>query len=269
VEEVELELLLEGVWRQWGLDFRHYQRGSALRRVMNAVHAEGVNNISALQERVLRDELAMSRLTKALSVSTTAMFRDPDFFLSFRQRVVPHLFTHPFVRIWHAGCSTGEEVYSLAIVLAEEGLYEKARIYATDLNAEALEKAQRGVYSLRLMQEYTHNHLLAGGKSPLSQWYTAQYDHALFKKALRKNVVFAQHNLTIDGSFNEFNVILCRNVLIYFDKELQGRAHRLFYESLRRFGVLALGKSESLQGSPHEPDYEPLVDLQPIYRRRA
>lgn len=268
-EAIELELLLEGIYRLYGADFRHYARASLRRRVWNQVKDEGVSSISQLQARVLHDSDAMERLLLQLSVNVTTMFRDPSFFLAFRKKVVPHLFAHPFVRIWHAGCSTGEEVYSLAILLQEEGLYERARIYATDMNPVVVEKAKAGIFAADQMQEFTQNYIRAGGKASFSDYYTAQYEHAIFKSSLKKNIVWAQHNLAQDGSFNEFNVVLCRNVMIYFDNELQARVHKLLHQSLRRFGVLALGRRETLQHTVIQEEYEPIDEVERIYRRRA
>ncbi|HEX6837788.1 MAG TPA: protein-glutamate O-methyltransferase CheR [Polyangia bacterium] len=267
LETIELHLLTEAVFRRYGLDFRNYALASLRRRVQLAMQEEGARTISALTDRLLHDPPAMERLLLRLSINVTAMFRDPGFFLSLRQKVVPHLRSYPFVRIWHAGCSTGEEVYSMAILLAEEGLYDRCRIYATDMNEVALQRARDGIVSLDAMQEYSTNYLRAGGHGSLSDYYTANYGHAIFRQALRKNAIFSQHNLVTDGSFNEFNLILCRNVMIYFNTALQNRVHQLLYASLRRYGVLGLGRKESLRGTPHEPDYEVLDDGERIFRR--
>ncbi len=268
-ETIELDLLLEGIYRLYGSDFRQYARASLRRRVWNMLRDERLDSISALQTRVLHDREAMERLLLHLTVHVTTMFRDPSFFLAFRKKVVPHLFSHPFVRIWHAGCSTGEEVYSLAILLQEEGLYDRARIYATDMNPLVVEKAKSGIFPAGQMQEFTQNYIRAGGNSAFSDYYTAQYEHAIFKSSLKKNIVFAQHNLAQDGSFNEFNVVLCRNVMIYFDPELQTRVHRLFHQSLRRFGILALGRRETILHTAHEHDYDVVDERERIYRRKA
>ena len=216
---------------------------------------------------MLHDPAALDRMLLDLSVNVTAMFRDPGFYRTFRDTVVPMLRTYPFIRIWHAGCSTGEEVYSMAILLHEEGLLERARIYATDINEVVLRHARSGIFPLNRMQEYTENYIKAGGTRSFSEYYTAKYDGALFNAALTKNVVFSQHNLVTDQSFSEFNVILCRNVLIYFDKALQERVHQLFYESLSTFGILALGSKESLRFSKFEGCYEPLSAAEKIYRK--
>jgi len=209
----------------------------------------------------------MERLLLDLSVSVTAMFRDPGFYQVFREDVVPLLRTYPFIRIWHAGCSNGEEVYSTAIVLEEEGLLERTRIYATDINAAVLQQARAGIFPLNRMQEYTENYIRAGGKRSFSEYYTAKYDGALFSPSLTRNTVFSQHNLVTDRSFAEFTIIFCRNVLIYFDRDLQNRVHTLFYDSLVMLGILALGSKESLRFSQYEPCYEKLHPRERLYRK--
>lgn len=269
LEALEIELLTEGIFRHYGVDFRHYAYASLRRRIWNSVVAEKVTTVTALLDRVLHDTDAMERLLLQLSVNVTAMFRDPSFYRAFREKVVPLLRSHPFIRIWHAGCSTGEEVYSMAILLEEEGLYDRARIYATDMNENVLAQARKGIFPTSVMPEYERNYAQTGAKAQLSDYYLARYDFALFRQSLRRNVVFAHHNLVTDGSFNEFNVILCRNVMIYFDRELQGKVHQLFHDSLRRFGVLALGRKESLRGTAHEGDYSELDAVEKIYRRSA
>jgi chemotaxis protein methyltransferase CheR len=195
------------------------------------------------------------------------MFRDPSFWLAMRKQVMPTLRTYPFLRVWHAGCSTGEEVYSMSIILHEEGLLRRSRIYATDINEAVLAQAKVGIFPLTKMQEYTQNYQRAGGSRSFSEYYTAKYDGALFDPALMENVVFSQHNLVTDRSFSEFNVILCRNVMIYFDRPLQSRVLGLFRESLGRFGVLGLGKKESLKFTAEEQSFEPLVASEKIYRK--
>jgi chemotaxis protein methyltransferase CheR len=267
LERTEIELLLEGVFRQYGFDFRSYAYASIRRRLWKRVDAESLGNLSELQARVLHDQDAMERLLLDLSVNVTAMFRDPNFYQVFREQVIPLLRTYPFIRIWHAGCSTGEEVYSMAILLEEEGLYDRTRIYATDINDLVLQQARRGIFPLDRMQEYTENYIRGGGGRSFSEYYTAKYDGALFDQRLVRNVAFAQHNLVTDRSFSEFHVICCRNVLIYFDKDLQNRVHSLFHDSLVRLGVLCLGSKESLKFSKYEACYERLHDAEKIYRK--
>ncbi|MDA1052882.1 MAG: protein-glutamate O-methyltransferase CheR [Planctomycetota bacterium] len=266
-EDIELDLLLEGIFRLYGFDFRNYARASLRRRIANCMGDEGATSISGLQEKLLHDPDGMERFLLQLSVNVTSMFRDPPFYSTLRSNVVPLLRTYPFIRIWHAGCSTGEEVYSLAILLEEEGLYDKTRIYATDMNEPVLEKAKAGIFPVAKMQEFTTGYLKSGGRGTFSEYYTARYDSAVFRSSLTENVVFAQHNLATEDSFNEFNLILCRNVMIYFNKVLQERVHKLFYESLCKFGVLGLGAKESLKFSPYEERYEALDSQNKLYRK--
>lgn len=267
LEKIEIDLLLEAIYRHYGFDFRSYAYASLRRRIWKRVRAEGLETVSALQDLVLHSPPAVERLLHSVSVNVTAMFRDPSFYRAFRQKVVPLLRTYPFIRVWHAGCSTGEEVYSLAILFTEEGLYDRVRMYATDINDTVLQQARAGIFPLDKMQEYTQNYLRAGGTHSFSEYYTAAYDGALFSPALRERVVFAQHNLVDDRSFAEFNVILCRNVMIYFDRTLQDRVHQLFYESLPTYGILALGSKESLRFSAFEDRYEELDAREKIYRK--
>jgi chemotaxis protein methyltransferase CheR len=209
----------------------------------------------------------MERLLLDLSINVTAMFRDPTFYRAFREKVVPLLRTYPFIRIWNAGCSTGEEAYSMAILLAEEGLYDRTRIYATDINQAVVDRARAGVFPLDKMREYTENYIAAGGTRSFSEYYATAHDSASFSRSLVDNVVFAQHNLVQDRSFNEFNVITCRNVMIYFAKPLQERVHGLFYDSLATFGVLALGRKESIQFTELDACYEALDPAEKLYRK--
>jgi chemotaxis protein methyltransferase CheR len=267
LETIELQLLLEGVYRQYGFDFREYAPASLKRRVWRRVHAERTRTIAGLLERVLHEPDAMQRLLLDLSINVTSMFRDPTFYSALRKKVVPFLRTYPFTRIWVAGCSTGEEVYSLAILLHEEGLYERARIYATDINEAVLERARAGVFPLEKMQEYTENYIRAGGTRSFSEYYLAKYEGALFERTLTENVVWAPHNLVQDRGFNVFNLILCRNVMIYFDRPLQNRVHELFHESLERFGILALGHKESIRFTGFEERYEELDAQEKLYRK--
>ncbi|MBW4647489.1 MAG: protein-glutamate O-methyltransferase CheR [Kastovskya adunca ATA6-11-RM4] len=267
LEVIEIQLLLEGLYRYYGYDFRNYALASLKRRIWNTIRAENLSSISGLQEKVLHDPACLERLLLGLSVNVTAMYRDPGFYLAFRQKVVPLLRTYPFIRIWHAGCSTGEEVYSLAILLQEEGLYHRCRIYATDMDETVLKQAKAGIFPLKLMQQYTQDYLHAGGKRSFSEYYTAAYESAIFRSSLRENLVFSPHNLATDSSFNEFNVILCRNVLIYFNQTLQARVHKLLYESLGMFGILGLGRQESLKFTPHCEDYEAIAAREKLYRR--
>jgi len=266
-EDVEVDLLLEAVYRIGGFDFRNYARASLRRRIQNRLKAEKVETVTRLLDKVVHDPSCMDRFVRGLAVNVSAMFRDPGFFQSLRTHVVPLLRTWPYIRVWQAGCSTGEEVYSLAIMLAEEELIGRCRIYATDMNDGVLDRAREGIYPLDLMQKYTQNYIRAGGTHAFSEYYTAAYGNAIFRPGLRDQVVFARHNLVTDGSFNEFNLILCRNVMIYFNRPLQDRVHRLLYDSLANFGVLGLGAREALSLTPVRDRYAPLGVPHRLYRR--
>jgi chemotaxis protein methyltransferase CheR len=267
LEAIEIELLLTGLVRRYGYDFRNYARASLTRRIRHALREEGLSSISSLQEKLLHDEAATLRFIEALSVHTTGMFRDPEVYRSLRTQVIPLLKTYPFVRIWHAGCSTGEEVYSLAILLQEAGIYQRCRIYATDISDAVLKRAQEGIFPLRNMRDYTLAYQRAGGENDFSSYYAADHAHAIFRQPLRRQLVFSQHSLVCDAAFNEFHLIVCRNVLLYFDQSLRQRALDLFYNSLVSFGMLALGKKESLRYTQHEPLYQELGANLRVYRR--
>jgi chemotaxis protein methyltransferase CheR len=266
-ERIEVDLLLEAVYRRYSYDFRGYARASLRRRLWRRAHDERVRTLSGLQERVLHDPLVMERLLRDLSINVTEMFRDPAFFRVVREKVVPILRTYPYVRVWNAGCSTGEETFSLAILLEEAGLLDRTRIYATDMNDDVLARAQAGRFPLDKMKRYTENYQRAGGEGDFSRYYSTQGNQAVFSRALMDGAVFAQHNLAQDSSFNEFQLVVCRNVLIYFGKTLQERVHDLFLESLARFGVLALGHKESVVPSV-EDRYDVLDPAEKLYRRK-
>jgi chemotaxis protein methyltransferase CheR len=267
VEEVELDLLLEGIYRRYGIDFRNYSRASLARRVMRCMKSEKLRTVSALQERVLHDSQALARFVACVSVHSTAMFRDPEFYRAFRERLVPELSRLPSLRLWHAGCSTGEEVYSIAILLLEEGLLDRTRIYATDMNESGLMQAREGAYPLRKMEQYAANYRQAGGKRALTFYFEPRGDVALFDPALQRDTVWATHNLVTDASFNEFQVVLCRNVMIYFNPSLQRRVHSLLYDSLAHGGYLALGRQESIELTGYEPHYAVVDPIAKIYRK--
>jgi chemotaxis protein methyltransferase CheR len=267
IKDRELSLFLGAVLERYGIDFRDY--ASIDRRIRRFMQDEEIPSFSALRERVLESEECMERLLLTLFVRVTSMFRDPSFYLTLRREVVPLLRTYPYLRIWHAGCSTGEEVYSMAILLEEEGLYERCRIYATDINESVLKQARAGIFPIITMKINTANYLLAGGKSSFSDFYTARYDGALMRSSLKRNLTFASHNLATDGSFNEFHLILCRNVLIYFNRSLQERTHRLLYQSLVNLGFLGLGSKETIRFSPHEASYRPLNERDKLYKKTA
>ena len=267
LEDLEIDLLLTAIARRYGYDFRHYSRASLRRRVRRAVSEERVNSISGLQERLLHELDALRRFILILSVHVTSMFRDPEFHKALRTAVMPQLRTYPLIRIWVAGCATGEEVYSLAILLQEEGLYDRARIYATDLSDDLLERAAKGIYPLERMQHYTRNYQQAGGARDFSSYYRVDRDRVFLNSELRRHVVFSQHNLAADASFNEFQLILCRNVMIYFDPTLRQRTHQLLHQSLCPFGFLGFGLRESIRFSTIESCYEAVDPHLRLYRR--
>ncbi|MGM0876985.1 MAG: CheR family methyltransferase [Bacillota bacterium] len=267
IEKIEIDLLLEAVFRYYGYDFRNYALPFIQRRIFHRVSKENLTSISALQEKVLRNPKAMGDLISDFSINVTEMFRDPEFFKSFRTKVIPLVKDFPDIRIWHVGCSSGEEVYSMAILLYEEGIYDKTRIFATDINASILEKAKKGTFPLDGMQRYTKNYFEAGGKRAFSEYYMAVDDQVFFHPFLQKNVVFAQHNLVTDHSFNEFDIIICRNVLIYFNKSLQNDVHKLFYDSLSMSGFLGLGKREGIKFTSYENCYGEFDASEKLYRK--
>ena len=267
LEKLEIELLLEGLNSWCGYDFRNYAYKSIRRRIWHRVHAEKLSTITGLLEKVFHDPDCLNRLIADFSINVTEMFRNPLFFGEFREKVVPLLRTYPSIRIWHAGCSTGEEVYSMAMLLHEEGIYEKAKIYATDINADVLKVAKSGIFPLENMKQYTNNYILAGGKKAFSNYYTVTQNGVKFHSYLTNNVVFAQHNLVTDSSFNEFHVILCRNVLIYFNKSLKEHVHELFYQSLGMFGVLGLGDKESIAFTNRAECYDEISGSQKLYKK--
>lgn len=265
----ELPLIMrfvDVIYKQTGYDFRNYAFSSFKRRIKKHALFESLT-LEELHDLIKNDGNAMSRLLVAITVHVTSMFRDPDFFLLFRKSVVPLLRTYPFVRLWVAGCSTGQEVYSLAIILQEEDLYSRCRIYATDVSDLVLKAARAGIYPLSAMQEYTRNYQHSGGLGDFSDYYTTDSENAIFRPALRQNVIFASHNLASDASFNEFHWISCRNVMIYFNRTLQNRVHGLFAESLLTFGYLGLGRSESLRFSSHQHLFDSVSTKDRIYRK--
>jgi chemotaxis protein methyltransferase CheR len=267
LEKIEIELLLQGLYSWCGYDYRNYAYNSIKRRIRHRVHAEGLSTISGLLEKILHEPACLKRLIADFSINVTEMYRDPSFFQSFREEVIPLLRTYPSIRIWHAGCSTGEEVFSMAILLYEEGLYDCAKIYATDINPEVLKVAKSGLFPLENMRKYTNNYMASGGKEAFSDYYQVTNHGVKFHPYLSKNIVFAQHNLATDRSFNEFHVILCRNVLIYFNKTLQEKVHSLFYESLGMFGILGLGDKESITYTDRVNSYESISASQKLFRK--
>ena len=268
-ENIELRLLVEAIFQRYHYDFRHYSIASLKRRLTQAREVFECESFSALQERVLHDAGMLPKLLGYLTVQVSEMFRDPSFFKALREEVVPHLRTYPSLKVWVAGCSAGEELYSLAILFREEGLESRTIFYATDINPEALRKAEAGVYSLDRIPQFTKNHRASGGKSSLSDYYTAAYDNAMFDKSLRRQAVFSDHSLASDAVFAEAQLICCRNVLIYFDRALQDRAIGLFKDSLVRKGFLGLGAKESLHFSAHSLAFTPFVQSERIYQKHG
>lgn len=264
---IELRLLMEAIYLKYSYDFRDYSGASQKRRVAHALHQMDCANISELQAEVLHDPNAFMTLLQFLTIPTSEMFRDPSYFHTLRTVVVPHLQTYPSLKIWIAGCSTGEEVYSMAIMLKEEGLLERSIIYATDINPVSLEKARKGVFSLDRVRAYGANYQIAGGKREFSDYYTAAYDNALFDRSLIENVSFADHSLATDTVFSETHLVCCRNVLIYFNRKLQERALGLFHESLCHRGFLGLGSKETVDFSSYAEAFEPLAKPERIYRK--
>ncbi|GKU84597.1 protein-glutamate O-methyltransferase CheR [Niallia sp. NCCP-28] len=267
LEKIEIELLLEGIYRYYGYDFRNYAFPFLKRRIMYRIGAENLSSISALQEKVFQNSIMMKKLLSDFSISVTEMFRDPEFFLTLRKKIIPIIRNYPFIRIWHVGCASGEEVYSMAIMLSEEGILNKTRIYATDINNIALEKAKLGSFPLEKMQLYTKNYIKAGGTNEFSEYYAVKNNAAEFRPFLKENVLFTQHNLTTDQTFNDFHIIICRNVMIYFNKSLQNDVHQLLYNSLVLSGFLGLGKREEVRYTDYAGNYEEYDTSEKIYRK--
>jgi len=265
--DLEIDLLLEAIYRLSGFDFRQYNRSSISRRIYSRMRMNNIPTVSRVLEKVIHENGFLEQLLNDFSINVTEMFRNPSFFKAFRQEVVPYLRDYPEIRIWHAGCATGEEVYSMAILLQEEGLMDKAVIYATDMNEQVLEKAKKGVIPIDKMQGYTKNYMIAGGLHAFSEYYKTDYQYAYFHPSLLKNIIFAQHNLVTDQSFNEFHVIMCRNVLIYFSSELQNKVHYLFSESLSNNGFLCLGDKETIRFEDIIPKYKEIVGNEKIYQK--
>lgn len=266
--DLEILLLLEAVYRKYGYDFRQYSQAHIRRRVMSRMMISKFEDISEMQSMVLNDESFAATFLQDLSITVTEMFRDKGFYKSLRENVIPILKTYPFIKIWHAGCSSGQEAYSMAIMLQEEGLYDRTTIYATDFNQQALNHAKEGIFSASLIKEYTNNYQLSGGKESFSNYYTSHYDNVIMNQSLKKNIVWANHNLVTDSVFAEMNLILCRNVLIYFDKDLQNKVQTLFYNSLINGGILCLGSKENLRFSDVYEHYCDVDAKQQIFKKK-
>jgi chemotaxis protein methyltransferase CheR len=266
-QQIELQLLLQAIYLKYGYDFRSYAKASVKRRILHRMNTDQFPNISAMQHRLLEDVSFFETLLLDLSINVTEMFRDPTFYQALRKEVIPLLRNYPFLKIWHAGCSSGEEVYSMAILLKEEGLYDRAQIYATDMNQVILKKARDGIFSINRLKTYTMNYQRAGGQESFSDYYTAHYDHVVMDKSLKENILFSDHNLATDGVFGEMHLIICRNVLIYFNRELQDRVFRLFVESLTLGGVMCLGSKESVRLSNISTLFDDISKEEKIYRK--
>jgi len=268
IAEIEQRLLLDGIYYRYHYDFRGYAQGSIKRGLEAALVSFGCKTLSQLQDRIMHDPAAFTALLGYLTVQVSDMFRDPAYFLALRREVVPLLRTYPSLKIWVAGCSTGEEVYSLAILLHEEGLLERSLIYATDINSQALRMAEQGIFAIERAESFSQNYLRAGCKHSLADYYTAHYGHIVLDKELRKNMVFADHSLATDSVFAEMHLISCRNVLIYFDSDLQNRALDLFRQSLCHRGFLGLGMKESLRFSNQAAAFEDVATVEKIYQKK-
>ncbi|QJB57088.1 protein-glutamate O-methyltransferase CheR [Pseudodesulfovibrio sp. zrk46] len=267
-ERLEIKLLLEAIYQKYGYDFREYACAHTKRRLDHRRSLEDISSYSEMMHRVIYDENFFNTLLLDLSINVTEMFRDPWVYNRVRDFVIPHLMTYPFIKVWHAGCSAGQEVYSMGILLEEEGLKERCQIYATDFNERILAKAKDGIYPMDLVRDYTANYQKAGGKYSLSDYYTADYEHVVIKRSLKDQVLFSSHNLVTDGVFGEMNVIFCRNVLIYFNRDLQNRVLKLFRDSLCPGGFLCLGSKESLKFSDVAKDFEVVAEREKIYRKK-
>lgn len=267
-ERLEIRLLLEAIFLKYGYDFRNYAPAHTKRRLEHRRELEGMANYAEMQHRLLYDEAFFNQLLLDLSINVTEMFRDPWFYEKVRDLVIPHLQTYPYLKIWHAGCSAGQEVYSMSILLEEEGLKDRVQIYATDFNELILQKAKAGIYPMDVVRDYTANYQKSGGKRSFSDYYTADYDHVVMKKGLKDPLLFSSHNLVTDGTFGEMNMICCRNVLIYFNRELQDRVLQLFYDSLCPGGFLCLGSKENINFSCVADKFEVVADREKIYRKK-
>lgn len=269
IEKIEVELFLQAIYQRYGYDFRSYAKASIRRRTRHLLAKTGLPHITTMIPRMLYDEEFAHSIISDFSITVTEMFRDPDFYRAVRQIIVPYLRTYPFFKVWHAGCATGEEVYSLAILLKEEGLYDRATIFATDFNDLALKRAQEGIYALRNIQQYTTNYQKAGGQRPFSDYYHAEYESAIMEPSLKQNITFANHNLVTDSVFSEIHLVFCRNVLIYFDKSLQSHVLKLLNNSLSFGGFLCLGSKETLQFSEVQNHFQALDQENRIYRKQS
>ena len=268
-EKIEFDLILEAIYQKYGYDFRNYAKASLRRRLRYRLSQSNLKTISEMQHKLLNDKEFFDTLLLDLTINVTEMFRDPSFFKALREIVIYELKKQPFIKVWHAGCSSGEEIYSTAILLKENGMYESSLIYATDTNEMVLDKAKSGIFPIEKMKDFTVNYRKAGGIASFADYYTARYDNAIMDNSLKKNIVFSNHNLVTDSVFGEMDLIICRNVLIYFNRELQDRVFRLFMDSLRPGGFLCLGSKETVRFSSFSGNFENVIEKERVYRRIA
>ena len=268
-EKIEFDLILEAIYQKYGYDFRNYAKASLRRRLRYRLSQSNLKTISEMQHKLLNDKKFFDTLLLDLTINVTEMFRDPSFFKALREIVISELKKQPFIKVWHAGCSSGEEIYSTAILLKENGMYESSLIYATDTNEMVLDKAKSGIFPIEKMKDFTVNYRKAGGLASFADYYTARYDNAIMDNSLKKNIVFSNHNLVTDSVFGEMDLIMCRNVLIYFNRELQDRVFRLFLDSLRPGGFLCLGSKETIRFSSFSENFENVIEKERVYRRIA
>ena len=266
-EKIEFDLILEAIYQKYGYDFRNYAKASLRRRLRYRLSQSNLKTISEMQHKLLNDKKFFDTLLLDLTINVTEMFRDPSFFKALREIVISELKKQPFIKVWHAGCSSGEEIYSTAILLKENGMYESSLIYATDTNEMVLDKAKSGIFPIEKMKDFTVNYRKAGGIASFADYYTARYDNAIMDNSLKKNIVFSNHNLVTDSVFGEMDLIICRNVLIYFNRDLQDRVFRLFMDSLRPGGFLCLGSKETVRFSSLSGNFENVIEKERVYRR--
>ncbi len=267
-QNVEIEQMLEDIFVKYGYDFRNYAKASLERRVMHRIEMSGLKGVSELHSRILKDKSFFDIFLKDMSITVTEMFRDPSVFAKIKELIIPYLATYPRINIWHAGCATGEEVYSMAILLHESNLLKRVQLYATDYNNKSLNIAKEGIYPIENMGKFSKNYYQSGGSNSFSDYYQAKYNSVIFKSFLKEKILFANHNLMMDQSFAEMNLILCRNVLIYFDKFLQNKVLELFRQSLVHRGFLVLGNKETLAFSSIEKDFDKIASKERIYRKK-
>lgn len=267
LEELEIDLLLTAIEGRYGYNFHNYARASLKRRIKHCMNGASIATITDMLSRIVHDEVFFDSFLSDMSITVTEMFRDASFYLAVREQVIPLLKTYPFIKIWHAGCATGEEVYSMAIILKEAGIYDRCQIYATDYNKRSLAIAEEGIYKAKLIKDFTHNYHESGGDEPFSDYYSAHYESAKMDKKLKENITFAHHNMVSDGVFGEMNMVVCRNVMIYFDKTLQEHVLNLFLDSLCHGGLLCLGSKETVEYSDVADQFSMVSKTEKIYKK--